>query len=71
LIILWVSKRKDEEGKNPSEDDQESYRKHNEIMKKFRIAHPERKLKIVHPKDIIKASGHLLVPADVAMENHR
>jgi hypothetical protein len=62
LIILWVKKGKDEEEKDPSPNDQESFQKHDEIMKKFRTAHPERELKIVAPKDFINTGGNLLVP---------
>ena len=72
MIILWVSKRKDEDGKGPSRDDQESFPKHDEIMKKFRIAHPEREVKIVSPKDLINTGGNLLAPVDgVKLGNNR
>jgi hypothetical protein len=64
LIILWVSKGKDEEEKGPSPNDRESFQKHDETMKKFRTAHPERELKITAPKDLINNSGNLLVPID-------
>jgi len=63
LIILWVRRRKDEEGKDTSKNDQKSFRKYDEIVKKFLIVHPERELKIVNPKDI-KANGNLLVSVD-------
>jgi hypothetical protein len=65
LIILWVSKGKGKEDKDPSPNDRESFQKHDEIMKKFRTAHPERELRIVAPKDLIKTGGNLLVPVDV------
>lgn len=72
MIILWVRKRKDEERKDPSKNDQESFREHDEIMKKFRIAHPEREVKIVDPKDIINTGGNLLAPVDgVKLGNNR
>jgi hypothetical protein len=72
LIILWVSKRKAEDGKGPSRDDRESFQKHDEIMKKFRIAHPEREVKIVSPKDLINTGGNLLAPVDdVKLGNNR
>ncbi len=72
MIILWVRKRKDEEGKDPSQNDQESFQKHDEIMKKFRIAHPEREVKIVTPKDLINTGDNLLAPVDpVKLENNR
>jgi hypothetical protein len=72
LIILWVSKKKDEEGKDPSKKGQEFSRKQDEIIKNFRIAHLERELKIVNAKDLIKADGNLLAPVDgVKLGNNR
>jgi hypothetical protein len=64
MIILWVRKRKTEKSKDPSVDDHETFRKHNEMMKKFRISHPERDVKIVDSKDILSADGNLLAPVD-------
>jgi hypothetical protein len=64
LIILWVRKGKSEDEKDPSPNDKESCQKHDEIMTKFRTAHPERELKIVAPKDLINTGGNLLVPVD-------
>jgi hypothetical protein len=63
LIILWVRKRKDEEGKGTSKNNRESSRKHDEIVKKFHVVHPERELKIVNPRDI-KANGNLTVSVE-------
>ncbi len=62
MIILWVKKRKEGEKDNP--DDKESFRKHDEIMKKFRVGHPGRDVKIVPAKDILSADGNLLAPVD-------
>jgi len=64
MIILWVRKRKTEKGKAPSSYDHDTFRKHNESMKKFRISHPKREVKIVDQKDIMTASGNLLAPID-------
>jgi hypothetical protein len=64
LIILWVRKEKEEVKRDPPPDDRESFQKHDETMKKFRTAHPERELKIVAPKDLINSGGNLLVPID-------
>lgn len=64
MIILWVRKRKTEKARDPSGNDRDTFRKHDEIMKKFRISHPEREVKIVAPKDIMTASGNLLAPVD-------
>jgi hypothetical protein len=64
MIILWVRKRKLEKSKDPSQHDHDTFRKHDEIMKKFRISHPDREVKIVTPKDIMTTGGNLLAPVD-------
>jgi hypothetical protein len=64
MIILWVRKIKTEKAKAPSGNDHDTFRKHDEIMKKFRISHPKRELKIVEQKDIMTAGGNLLAPID-------
>ena len=66
MIILWVRKRKEEERKDTNKDgDRESFQKHDEIMKKFRISHPDREVKIVHADNILNAGGNPLAPIDV------
>ncbi len=63
MIILWVRKRKAEEQK-------EVFQKHDEIMKKFRLAH--REVKIVNAKDIITTDGNLLAPVDsIELDKHK
>ncbi len=65
MIILWVRKRKDGEQKDTNKnDDGDSFQKHDEIMKKFRIAHPDRDVKIVHASDILNAGGNPLAPVN-------
>ncbi len=64
MIILWVRKRKAEAQKDSSANDKETFQEHDEIMKKFRLAHPDREVKIVAAKDIISADGNLLAPVD-------
>ncbi len=65
MIILWVRKRKDEERKDTDKnDDREPFQKHDEIMKKFRISHPDRDVKIVHAGNILNTGGNLLAPVD-------
>ncbi len=65
MIILWVRKRNDEEHKETNKDgDRDSFQKHDEIMKKFRIAHPDRDVKIVHAGNILNAGGNPLAPVD-------
>jgi hypothetical protein len=65
MIILWVRKRKDEEQKDTDKnDDREPFQKHDEIMKKFRISHPDREVKIVRAGNILNAGGNPLAPVD-------
>ena len=65
MIILWVRKRKDEEQKDTDKnDDREPFQKHDEIMKKFRISHPDRDVKIVQAGNILNAGGNPLAPVD-------
>jgi hypothetical protein len=61
---LWVRKKKAEEEKSQTQSDEESFREHDEIMEKFRTAHPNREVKIVAPRDLIKTNGNLLAPVD-------
>jgi hypothetical protein len=72
MIILWVRKRKTEEQNNSSRNDLESFQKHDEIMKKFRLSHPDREVRIVAPKDILTTDGNLLAPVDsVKLDNNK
>jgi hypothetical protein len=65
MIILWIRKRKDEERKDTNKNgDRDSFRKHDEDMKKFRIAHPNREVKIIHARNILNAGGNPLAPVD-------
>jgi hypothetical protein len=60
MIILWVRKaKKDKEQRNPKEEKQ-SFQEHDEVMKKFRQAHPE--FNIITDKDILTGEGNLLAP---------
>jgi hypothetical protein len=65
MIILWVRKRKSGESKDPPQRDHDTFRKHDDIMKKFRISHPDREVKIVTPKDIMTTDDNLLAPVDM------
>jgi hypothetical protein len=72
MIILWVRKRKTEKAIAPSSSDHDAFRKHNELMKKFRISHPKREVKIVDSKDIMTTGGNLLAPIDtVKMDKNK
>jgi hypothetical protein len=55
MIILWVQKsRKDKKDKT------QSFQEHDEMMKQFRLSHPE--LNVVSARDILTADGNLLAP---------
>jgi hypothetical protein len=60
MIILWVRKRKSEKRKCPYRNEIDSFRKHDEIMKKFRLSHPD--VKIITPRNILTTDGNLLAP---------
>jgi hypothetical protein len=64
MIILWVRKRKAGETKDAPGSDKDTFQKHDELMKKFRFAHPDREAKIVPAKDILTTDGNLLAPVD-------
>jgi hypothetical protein len=60
MIILWVRKKKNEKQNHSSGHELDSFRKHDEIMKKFRLSHPD--VKIFTPRNILTADGNLLAP---------
>jgi hypothetical protein len=62
MIILWVRKRKTEKQKHASKNDVDSFQKHDEIMKKFRLSHPEPEVKITSAGNILTSDGNLLAP---------
>ena len=62
MIILWIRKRKTEEPGGPAKNDKESFQKHDDIMKKFRLEHPD--ANVINAKDIITADGNLLAPVE-------
>jgi len=65
MIILWVRKRKEEEQKDTDKNDNRApFQKHDEIMKKFRISHPDREVKIAQVGNILNAGGNPLAPVD-------
>ncbi|HUT67414.1 MAG TPA: hypothetical protein VMW86_02545 [Dehalococcoidales bacterium] len=69
MIILWIRKRKSEEPKGPAKNETDSFQKHDEVMKKFRLAHPD--TSILNARDIMTADGNLLAPIqDVKLAEH-
>ena len=58
MLILWIRKRKTEEQNPKPKYDKDSFRKHDEDMKLFRLSHPE--MEVINPKDIITADGNVL-----------
>jgi len=60
MIILWIRKSKKEKQKNSLEDEKGSFQEHDEMMKKFRLGHPE--FEVISDRDIITGDGNLLAP---------
>ena len=60
MIILWIRKSKKDKQKNSLKDEKGSFQEHDEMMKKFRLGHPE--FEVVNDKDIITGDGNLLAP---------
>ena len=59
MIILWVRKNKDVKN-SMDKRNSESFHEHDDIMKRFRLAHPD--VNLVTSKDIMTAEGNLLAP---------
>lgn len=69
MIILWIRKRKTERKNGPAKDDKDSFQKHNEAMKQFRLAHPD--TNVIDAKDIVTADDNLLAPVQkVKLSEH-
>jgi hypothetical protein len=60
MIILWIRKNKKNKQDKNLEDEKESFRVHDEVMRKFRSAHEE--FDVISDKDIITGDGNLLAP---------
>jgi hypothetical protein len=60
MIILWIRKNKADELKGIDKKEDQSFHKHDDIMKRFRLAHPD--VNIVNTRDILMPEGNLLVP---------
>jgi len=60
MIILWIRKKRSEAQNGPEKKEKPSFQEHDDIMKRFRLAHPD--INIVASKDIVTADGNLLAP---------
>ncbi len=58
MIILWI--RKNKANKKKDNENFESFQEHDDIMKRFRMAHPD--VNLVTSKDVVTAEGNLLAP---------
>ena len=62
MIILWIRKKKKGEKGGLVKDTKESFQKHDEVMKQFRLSHPD--ASVINARDIMTADGNLLAPVD-------
>ena len=60
MIILWILRKKSDGQSQQSENDEASFRKHDESMRIFRLAHP--KVETTGLKDVETAERPVLVP---------
>jgi hypothetical protein len=58
MLILWIRRKKEPRQNRQQEDERNSFLKHDDEMKKFRLAHPE--LENRTPGDIVTADGQIL-----------
>ena len=60
MIILWIRKKKTDKEKEIEKRENQSFHVHDDIMKRFRLAHPD--VNVVNARDILTADGNLLAP---------
>jgi hypothetical protein len=60
MIILWIRKNKADKHGFIENKDGRSFHEHDDIMKKFRLAHPD--IIVENPKDILIGDGNPLQP---------
>jgi len=69
MIILWIRKSKQDKQLQGMQAEKESFQVHDEVMKKFRLAHEE--LDVISDKDILTGDGNLLAPVrQVKLADH-
>ncbi len=60
MIILWIRKRKADKHDLFDKKENQSFQKHDEIMKRFRLEHED--VSIINPRDILAGEENLLAP---------
>ena len=60
MIILWIRKSKADAQNVNNKKDRHSFQEHDDIMKKFRLSHPD--LSVIDAEDIVTADGNYLAP---------
>jgi hypothetical protein len=69
MIILWIRKNRKDKQNQSLKDEKESFLAHDEVMRRFRLAHEE--LDIISEKDILTGDGNLLPPVrNVKLSDH-
>jgi hypothetical protein len=69
MLILWIRKKKADALKGTERADDLSFAEHDDIMKRFRLAHPD--VNVVSARDILTSEGALLAPIQqVKLANH-
>ena len=60
MIILWIRKNKANAQNSTEKKELESFQEHDDIMKRFRLAHPD--INMMGSHDIMTEEGNLLAP---------
>ena len=60
MIILWISKNKSDAQNGSDKKERHSFHEHDDIMKKFRLSHPD--LTILDSEEFIAAEDNCLAP---------
>jgi len=69
MLILWIRKKKTDQLKEPEKQEEQSFEEHDNIMKRFRLAHPD--VNLINTRDILTAEGNVLAPIrQVKLSNH-
>ena len=58
MLIFWIRKNKTGERSCPQKNEKESFRKHEEDMKRFCLVHPN--METTSAKDMMKVNGDIL-----------
>jgi hypothetical protein len=58
VIILWIRKHRTD--KDNSVREAESFKDHDDVMKRFRLAHPD--INSISSREIVTNEGNLLAP---------